>query len=120
MRQEKRPHHRTSIPVHCCVVDSIPEAAEKLSLLIRRNRRYLLCATFLFVDDQKRAFAITEDRSVALSWVSDHFDWLVGRYDVTPRGKDSIPNLDPEQLAEDLAEHLAQLLVPLTARQSAA
>lgn len=99
-------------PVAHCQVDphDLHRAAERLLGLVLHNHRNQGCSTFVFVDTALNAYAIAEERPVALVWADVHFGWLVGRYDPPGRGRvDEFLSPTIAGLVEDLACHLQDL-----------
>ena len=103
----------------CRIGDDLTAAAILLLSTIRRiYRDQKGCATYLFVDRDGNAYAISERRAVALHWVREHIDWLVGRYlppsrsEKTAARRTGKPFMEPtvDGLVEDLADHLRTLM----------
>ncbi len=101
----------------CRVGEDFTASALFLASLMRETHRRYSAATFLFVDEDGNAYAIAEDRSVALQWVREHLPWLVGRYQPVTRKAHAeaklrrmpVMDLTVDGLVEDLADHMRQL-----------
>lgn len=101
----------------CRLGEDFTAAALFLIDVMRETHRRYTAATYLFVDEAGNAYAIGEDRSVALQWVREHLPWFVGRYQ--PVGRQAraeaklrrlpVMELTLDGLVEDLADHMRQL-----------
>lgn len=80
--------YRPTQPIHLCTID--PRFMDAYSGVIarairnywRRSKTSMLRArvVYLFIDDQLRAFLISDTESASEQWLRDHRDWWVGTY----------------------------------------
>lgn len=102
----RAPVHRVDAPAHLCVLDpaNLAYAAGRIADRIHSLNEARGCGAYLFVDEDRRAYLISEDRSVSQKWCRDRFVWLVGCYKPVPSGRHM--SVTVEGLVEDLADHL--------------
>jgi len=105
----RSPLHRVDNPTHLCVLDAdnLPAGASRIVTRIRSMNSARGCGAYLFVDEERRAYLLSEDRPVSQKWIRDRFVWLVGCYKPVPSGRHLSVTVDG--LVEDLADHLRGL-----------
>lgn len=103
--------HQEHTPEHVVVIepDEVGSAAEVIRCRIRRAQ-HAGGGAYLFIDEELRAYVLTDLQSIAATWLREHFDWLVGYY-ASKQGKGPNPYLEATQqgLIEDVGQHLADL-----------
>lgn len=103
--------HRQYAPRIVAVVDPdyIAAAVQAIARRLDDVQRKQGIGGYVFIDDNLRAYVVTETQPIAATWVRERIKWLVGFYSrVKVEGVPlSVPT--PEGLAEDIGEHLQQL-----------
>ena len=73
-------------------------------------------SSLLFIDDRCRAYVVSDIQSIAQVWVRERLPWLVANYAlVVPDGRirKAVFPVDADEMAGDIAEHLADLGIAL-------
>lgn len=117
----------THPPKACCVIDrnAIAVSARTILTRMRSNEASRGSGSYLFIQPDGSAFILNDDASIALDWIKDHIDWLVGfysRFAVSPTmfakrmlppmgmtGPAGVEGLVPtmDSLVDDITDHFA-------------
>lgn len=95
--------------------DVLANALPIIEAQIRLTRRKRTCGSYVFVTPQADVYILSEESNSASEWVVKHVAWLVGLYCpkkvqlTAPHCLGEVVDLDLEGLAEDIADHMAQL-----------
>jgi hypothetical protein len=100
-------------PTPLVVIDlADPEPAiRRIAEAIEALQRKRGCGAYLFVNPQREAFVLSEEKPAALAWVKDRFGWLVGFYRTVRAHDPRIPTLTAtvQGLTEDVIDQLSQM-----------
>jgi len=111
VRKSHEAFHQSHAPSPICRVDpeNIGEAVRVIHARIKLIRLKEVGGTYLFIDRNLDAFAISESRTCIKAWITGHFAELVGFYTYVKRH--NLPILKPTfgGLAEDIQDHLREL-----------
>ena len=111
--------HRKDVPPKPVVIVDPADLAPAVEAIITRIKavhRMHRSTSLLFIDDRCRAYVVSDIQSIAQVWIRERLPWLVANYAlVVPDGRirKAVFPVDADEMAGDIAEHLADLGIAL-------
>lgn len=72
------PFRQRRAPAPCAVVDDPAQVAAVVAERIRRIARKRGCGCYLFLDQRRQVYVVSEDSGAAHHWAVEHTDWWLG------------------------------------------